>query len=151
MRWEDGALTIDIHEIGAPLPRRVHGQVRVRPRAIFNEHFPLDDAGRHLWRPIAPVAQVEVEMNHPKLRWSGAGYFDHNIGDEPLEDAFLSWDEEFVLDITVRYWQKALKAGLPGEPVYGMTLEAGLPKGFVYADGRRPTDERLQSTTGASA
>ena len=24
-----------------------------------------------------------------------------------------------------------LKAGLPGEPLYGMTPEAGLPKGFV--------------------
>jgi N-acetylmuramate 1-kinase len=30
-----------------------------------------------------------------------------------MRDAFLSWDEEFVLDITVRYWQKANKAGLP--------------------------------------
>ena len=30
-----------------------------------------------------------------------------------VRDAFLSWDEEFVLDITVRYWQKARKAGLP--------------------------------------
>jgi aminoglycoside/choline kinase family phosphotransferase len=24
-----------------------------------------------------------------------------------MRDAFLSWDEEFVLDVTVRYWQKA--------------------------------------------
>ena len=30
-----------------------------------------------------------------------------------MRDAFLSWEEEFVLDITVRYWQKANKAGLP--------------------------------------
>ena len=30
-----------------------------------------------------------------------------------LRDAFLSWDEEFVIDITARYWQKARKAGLP--------------------------------------
>ncbi len=29
-----------------------------------------------------------------------------------LRDAFLSWDESFVLDITIRYWQKARKAGL---------------------------------------
>jgi N-acetylmuramate 1-kinase len=29
-----------------------------------------------------------------------------------LRDAFISWDEDFVLDITVRYWQKARKAGL---------------------------------------
>lgn len=30
-----------------------------------------------------------------------------------MRDAFLSWDEEFCLDITVRYWEKARKAGLP--------------------------------------
>jgi len=30
-----------------------------------------------------------------------------------MRDAFLSWDEEFVLDITVRYWQKARQAALP--------------------------------------
>jgi aminoglycoside/choline kinase family phosphotransferase len=36
-----------------------------------------------------------------------------------MRDAFLSWDEEFVLDITVRYWQKAIKAGLPVDPDFG--------------------------------
>ncbi len=30
-----------------------------------------------------------------------------------MRDAFLSWDEDFVLDVTIRYWQKARKAGLP--------------------------------------
>lgn len=29
--------------------------------------------------------------------------------------------------------REPLKAGLPGEPLYGMTAEAGLPMGFVYA------------------
>jgi N-acetylmuramate 1-kinase len=29
-----------------------------------------------------------------------------------MRDAFLTWDEEFVLEITVRYWEKARKAGL---------------------------------------
>jgi len=29
-----------------------------------------------------------------------------------MRDAFLSWDEEFVIDVTVRYWQAARKAGL---------------------------------------
>ncbi len=36
-----------------------------------------------------------------------------------MRDAFLSWDEEFVLDITVRYWQRALKAGLPVDSDFG--------------------------------
>ncbi len=41
----------------------------------------------------------------------------------------------------------ALQAGLPGEPVYGMTPEAGLTKGFTYADGRVPQHERLLAAT----
>lgn len=36
-----------------------------------------------------------------------------------MRDAFLSWDEEFVLDITVRYWEKAQKAGLPVDADFG--------------------------------
>ncbi len=36
-----------------------------------------------------------------------------------MRDAFLSWDEEFVLDVTVRYWQRAQKAGLPVDPDFG--------------------------------
>ncbi|MDH5708776.1 MAG: phosphotransferase [Hylemonella sp.] len=36
-----------------------------------------------------------------------------------MRDAFLSWDEEFVLDITVRYWQKARAAGLPVPDDFG--------------------------------
>ena len=31
-----------------------------------------------------------------------------------LRDAFISWEEEFIIDITVRYWEKARKAGLLG-------------------------------------
>ena len=31
-----------------------------------------------------------------------------------MRDAFLSWEEPFVLDITIRYWQKAVKVGLLG-------------------------------------
>jgi hypothetical protein len=30
-----------------------------------------------------------------------------------LRDAFLSWEEDFCLDVTIRYWSKARKAGLP--------------------------------------
>ncbi|GAA6142258.1 phosphotransferase [Hydrogenophaga sp. 5NK40-0174] len=29
-----------------------------------------------------------------------------------MRDAFLTWEEDFVIDITVRYWEKARKAGL---------------------------------------
>ena len=36
-----------------------------------------------------------------------------------MRDAFLSWDEERVLDWTVRYWQKARTAGLPVDGDFG--------------------------------
>ncbi len=29
-----------------------------------------------------------------------------------MRDAFLSWDEEFVLDVTIRYWERARRLGL---------------------------------------
>lgn len=36
-----------------------------------------------------------------------------------MRDAFLSWEEERVLDWTVRYWQKAKEARLPVEADFG--------------------------------
>jgi hydroxymethylglutaryl-CoA lyase len=40
-----------------------------------------------------------------------------------------------------------LQRGLPGEPVYGHVPDAGLPKGFAYADGRRPRAEAASACT----
>ena len=36
-----------------------------------------------------------------------------------MRDAFLSWDEEFVLDVTIRYWEAARKAKLPVDADFG--------------------------------
>jgi hypothetical protein len=36
-----------------------------------------------------------------------------------FKDAFLSWEEDFVLDGTVRYWERAKKAGLPVPADFG--------------------------------
>ena len=36
-----------------------------------------------------------------------------------FRDAFISWDEEAVLDWTVRYWEKARREGLPVDPDFG--------------------------------
>ena len=41
-----------------------------------------------------------------------------------MRDAFLSWDEEFVLDVTIRYWQAARKAGLPVDEDFGAFYRA---------------------------
>lgn len=37
-----------------------------------------------------------------------------------LKDAFISWGEPFVIDITVRYWEKARKAGIPVPQDFGV-------------------------------
>lgn len=41
-----------------------------------------------------------------------------------MRDAFISWDEEFVIDITARYWQQARRAGLPLGDDFGEFYEA---------------------------
>ena len=91
MHWDGEALTITIEEITAPLPSRLKGTVTVRPRAISTREFLLDTAGRHRWRPIAPLCDVTLRFERPDLSWRGTGYFDTNGGSEPLESAFRSW------------------------------------------------------------
>jgi carotenoid 1,2-hydratase len=91
MRWDGDTLVIDIAEMSWPLPYKVRGTVRVTPEMICNTGFALDPTARHRWHPVAPRAHVEVEMTHPGVRWSGAGYFDSNFGDEPLDDGFNDW------------------------------------------------------------
>lgn len=41
-----------------------------------------------------------------------------------MRDAFLSWDEDFVIDVTVRYWQAARKVGLPVHEDFGEFFRA---------------------------
>ncbi|HSG88016.1 MAG TPA: hypothetical protein VLA56_02310 [Pseudomonadales bacterium] len=91
MRWEDGGLTVEIDEITVPIPRRLRGRIRLVPRALTGHAEYLDANGRHLWRPLAPVADIEVSFSKPALAWRGAGYLDMNHGSEPLEDGFRYW------------------------------------------------------------
>ena len=35
-----------------------------------------------------------------------------------LRDAFIGWDEEFVFDLVIRYWEQARAAGLPVPPEF---------------------------------
>ncbi len=93
VRWEGDALVVEIDErsspFPAPLPRRVRGRSRSRPAAPAGPAVEL--APGHRWWPVAPVARIEVEMEAPQLRWSGAGYHDTNQGDAPLDVAFRGW------------------------------------------------------------
>jgi carotenoid 1,2-hydratase len=91
LSWNGKELTIRLDEIAVPFPRRVRGTVRVVPTAITTQAFSLNEDGNHLWWPIAPCARVQVELDHPHIRWQGDGYFDMNRGDAPLEQGFTDW------------------------------------------------------------
>ncbi|MGZ5928438.1 MAG: hypothetical protein ACXWLX_04395 [Rhizomicrobium sp.] len=91
LRWQSGALRIDVDEIGAPLPRRIRGTIRVTPSGLTARSFSLDEAGNHVWQPIAPRAHIDVKLEQPDMRWSGTGYLDSNFGAEPLEKGFSRW------------------------------------------------------------
>jgi carotenoid 1,2-hydratase len=90
--WLDGeALQVEVDERGWPIPRRVRGQVRLRPEVGGGPSHLLCAHGEHRWWPIAPRARVEVTFREPAVRWSGTGYLDCNWGAEPLEQAFHTW------------------------------------------------------------
>jgi carotenoid 1,2-hydratase len=91
LRWDGRTLTAHIHEITAPIPRRLRGTITLNTTETQAEIFALDEAGRHRWRPIAPAATVQVNFDSPRLSWSGQGYFDTNDGDRPLAEDFSSW------------------------------------------------------------
>jgi carotenoid 1,2-hydratase len=92
MHWENGVLTVTMDERTAPWGRRFRGALQLHPAATLSRGYALDSAGHHQWCPIAPCARIELEMDQPKLKWSGSGYFDTNRGERPLEQDFTHWN-----------------------------------------------------------
>jgi hypothetical protein len=68
---------------------------------------------RNLMLPLDGEATTEAARTLGVLDFQDAvhGPVTYDIA-SLLRDAFLSWDEAFVIDVTVRYWEKARKAGL---------------------------------------
>ncbi len=89
--WDGQSLTVDIHELTAPIPSRIRGRVKLHPSGWASRSFALDAAGAHRWWPVAPLARIEVALERPRLRWQGTAYWDSNWGSSPLEEAFSSW------------------------------------------------------------
>jgi len=92
LRWTGSHLEIDLHEWSAPIPRAVHGTIKVFPDKLFHFVTALDDGALHHWGPIAPSARVEVTLERPRLSWKGHAYLDSNEGVEPTIDRFTEWD-----------------------------------------------------------
>lgn len=88
----DGALELVFDEIAVPFPRRLRGTARIELPRLETTEYALDAAGVHLWRPLAPRARIDVQLDAPRLRWSGDCYVDSNFGARPLEQDFVSWN-----------------------------------------------------------
>lgn len=91
LHWDGTTLVADVDEVGVPWPRRMRGRVVVHAPRLLDHPVELDPAGRHRWRPLAPLVRVEVDFPGLATRWRGHGYLDANDGDEPLEHAFRGW------------------------------------------------------------
>ena len=62
-----------------------------------------------------------------------------NVVTEDLVFMFEAMGVDTGIDLEALMASRAhLQRGLPGEPIYGLTPDAGLTKGFVYANGRQP-------------
>ena len=91
MAWQNGALVIDVNEVSSlPIVSRVQGQIRLTPAAVTEVEARLTPDARHIWRPFAPSARIEVDLSQGHSR-SGHGYFDANFGDAALEADFQRW------------------------------------------------------------
>ena len=92
LHWQNGKLVIDINEIGSPpLVSRVRGRVTLTPTALSQVELPLTEDGAHIWRPFAPTAHIDVDIDSPGWQWEGHGYFDANFGTRALEQDFTYW------------------------------------------------------------
>lgn len=91
MHWDGARLSVAIDELAWPHLGRLQGEVVLTPEALSSVELPLTEDGRHVWRPFAPSARIEVRLNRPGWRWSGHGYFDANFGTAAIEADFRYW------------------------------------------------------------
>jgi carotenoid 1,2-hydratase len=89
--WDSDRLRIDIREWAAPIPRRLDGEILIRPEIGPTAPHALDSPGKHQWHPVAPLARASVRFKHPDIHWQGHAYIDSNVGREPLADGFRDW------------------------------------------------------------
>jgi carotenoid 1,2-hydratase len=91
MAWEGEHLVVRVDERSAPWGSPIRGTIRLTPAATSDLVVDLDPCGIHTWSPQIPIARVEVELDEPRVRFQGTGYFDMNRGSGALEDTFASW------------------------------------------------------------
>ncbi len=133
VRWQAASRAGELPEYDAALLRREielfpewyigrHLGIDLAPRqraaleAVFRRILERNLAGARVFvhRDFMPRNLMVCEPNPGILDFQDAvhGPISYDIA-SLMRDAFVSWDEERVLDVTARYWEKARKARLP--------------------------------------
>jgi len=97
---------------GAVLTPRQRETLEAAFRAILDRN--LAEARVYVHRDYMPRNLMVCEPNPGILDFQDAvhGPISYDVA-SLMRDAFVSWDEERVLDVTIRYWEKARRARLP--------------------------------------
>ncbi len=74
-------------------------------------HVHRDFMPRNLMIPTQPGTTSAQQLGVLDFQDAVHGPITYDIA-SLMRDAFLTWEEDFVIDITVRYWEKARKLGL---------------------------------------
>jgi aminoglycoside/choline kinase family phosphotransferase len=74
-------------------------------------HVHRDFMPRNLMLPVQPGETPAQQLGVLDFQDAVHGPITYDIA-SLMRDAFLSWEEDFVIDVTVRYWEKARAAGL---------------------------------------
>src|SRR3989442_15327901 len=83
--------------------------IRRPPRSTLFPYTTLFRSTRNLMQPVTASGPLGV-LDFQDAVYGPVTYDIASL----LRDAFISWEEDFVIDITVRYWEKARKSGLVG-------------------------------------
>jgi aminoglycoside/choline kinase family phosphotransferase len=79
--------------------------------AAPNVYVHRDFMPRNLMIPAQPGSTPAQQLGVLDFQDAVHGPITYDVA-SLMRDAFLTWDEDFVIDITIRYWEKARKAGL---------------------------------------
>ena len=113
------------------LKRHLGWEITKEERSIIDKTFDLiikknlDQPSVYVHRDYMPRNLMLTEKDNPGvIDFQDALYGPISYDIASLcKDAFISWDESQVLDWTIRYWEKARKAGLPVREDFGAFWE----------------------------
>ncbi|MDO9570507.1 MAG: phosphotransferase, partial [Hydrogenophaga sp.] len=91
--------------------RKAFDSIVKRCLAAPSVYVHRDFMPRNLMIPAQPGSTPAQQLGVLDFQDAVYGPITYDIA-SLMRDAFLTWDEDFVIDITIRYWEKARKAGL---------------------------------------